>query len=82
MTFVARVASFRFHLIFNGSYLSFISWPFKQPFCNLKQNLIWFNSSTWEILSIVLMSNRRKEWESFCVEVFLQRMKEHQTMKY
>ena len=28
------------------------------------------------------MSNRRKEWESFCVEVFSQRMKEHQTMKY
>jgi hypothetical protein len=36
LTFVAKVASFRFHLILNGSYLSFISWPFKQPFCNLK----------------------------------------------
>jgi hypothetical protein len=35
----------------------------------LKQNFIWFNSSTLEILSIALMSNRRKEWESFCVEV-------------
>jgi hypothetical protein len=44
--------------------------------------LIWFNSSTLEILSIALMSNRRKEWESFCVEVFSQRMKEHQTLKY
>jgi hypothetical protein len=48
----------------------------------LKQNLIWFNSSTLEILSIALMSNRRKEWESFCIEVFSQRMKEHQTEKY
>ena len=28
------------------------------------------------------MSNRRKEWESFCVEVFLQGMKEHQIEKY
>jgi hypothetical protein len=36
----------------------------------LKQNLIWFSSSTLEILSIALMSHRRKEWESFCVEVF------------
>ena len=27
------------------------------------------------------MSNRRKEWESFCVEVFSQRMKEHQIVK-
>jgi hypothetical protein len=48
----------------------------------LKQNLIWFNSSTLEILSIALMSNRRKEWKKKFVEVFSQRMKEHQTEKY
>ena len=34
------------------------------------------------VIFIPLMSPRRKEQESFCVEVFSQGMKEHQTEKY
>ena len=82
LTFVARVASLHFHLILFGSYLLFRSLPLKQPFCNSKTKFDLVNSSTLEILSIALISNRKKEWESFCVEVFSQRMKEHQIEKY
>ena len=70
LTFVARVASLHFHLIFFGSYLLFGSCPLKQPFCNSKTKFYLVNSSTLEILSIALMSNRRKEWENFVLKFF------------